>query len=322
MADSEGRPREVVAEGVPRLRLAKFVPAPAARRPMLARLGIAALGGAIALLFLVLLGAHALQTATGWLHRQPTYQVDFRAIELDPLPPAWYRWGAAGFLERVRVSAEEPETLSTLDLDLARLVLSFQRYGWVKKVVGARIEHPNRVVIRLVYREPVARFYESHEFALDKDGVVLPRDDIDWVAAEPLIELYEMTPPSDPRPGLICRPSSADGGFAPEDGRVLAASKMAAFLKSCLVRDGGDASALRFIVHPTVHNGLYVECCRNLMFHWGEAPGEEAPGELSAEAKWTWLRDSVKRLGTSEGRKPLYLYPPKASVVRTKAPVP
>jgi hypothetical protein len=95
---------------------------------------------------------------------------------------------------------------------------------------------------------------------------------------------------------------------------------MAAFLKSSVVRDGGDASALRFIVHPTLRNGLWVECCRTLMFHWGKPPGEEAPGELSAEAKWTWLRDSVKRFGTSGGPEPLYLEPAKAGVVRTQFP--
>jgi hypothetical protein len=300
--DHREPPRIVDAEGTPRRRFARLVPPPAARRPALARLGIAALGGAVALALVVAVGAHALRAVVAWLHGQPSYQLDFRDITLDPPPPSCYRWGARGFLDRVRAASREPETLPVLDLDLGHLARQFTHYGWVKKVEGASLEHPKRVTVRLVYREPVARLQGCWDFALDQDGVVLAGSDIDWEAAGPLVGISLLNPPEDPKPGLVCRPGPSPDVLEPAVA-CASASRLAGFLKPALARDLREIPEPSFVaIVPSQRASLYVQFSEALMFHWGRLPGEEPPGEPPAEAKWTMLRDWLVRHRTTPAR--------------------
>ena len=159
MADAEGRPRDAVAEEgpPPRPRLARLVPRrrPVARRSPGSRRSPWA--GRSRSRSCLRRACGPPSRSSRWLHGRQQYKVEFREIVLDPPAPAWYRWGSKGFLDRVRAAARSPRRMPALDLDLRKLVLTFQRYSWVKQVGGARLTHPNRLVVRLTYREPVAR---------------------------------------------------------------------------------------------------------------------------------------------------------------------
>ncbi len=95
----------------------------------------------------------------------------------------------------------EFQTFSALDFDREHLLLRFKRYIWVEKVLHVTVTHPNRVTVQLEYVEPVAmeRLADRPERTIvNGDGVILPREDIDFGRVGPLIQLYRFEPPVAP----------------------------------------------------------------------------------------------------------------------------
>jgi hypothetical protein len=298
-----GRPSEpaTATPSAPELRSAG---SPAARRLAVSRLvlALAALGLALGGGFL------AARLLRGWLHGQPQYRLRFLEIVLEPPPPAWYRGGAAGFLERVRARVQRPETVSLLDEDLGELRRDFRYDAWVKKVDKVEVRAParspgdRRLLVRLVYRKPVAvaRRSAAPEVILDGDGVILAGADIDRDAAGPLIVINGegLAPPVDPRPGEVWKSNDGSGGLAQGDPRVLGAARLADFLTSVQV-GAARAPAVRFeSIYATDPRGLWARTAEKTWILWGEPPGAETPGRLRAEEKWAMLRNRVDhRLG-------------------------
>ncbi|MBV8554494.1 MAG: hypothetical protein JO116_02940 [Planctomycetaceae bacterium] len=281
---------------------------------------------AVAVSALVVVGTQALRSAVRWLEGRPPYRVGFREIVLVPPPPAWYRGGSARFLDRVLANSPgRGEMLSVLDEDLGALANDFKLYSWVARVVRVRRSY-HRFEVALEYRVPVAwaEFEELREIVLDREGVILPREDFDWEAAGRLVKVCGLKPPQDPRPGIAWKMGDAAGGLEQADHRVLAASRLAAFLKPMADRDQREVPALRFVaVHPAVHpstpNWWWVQLGDEvtgdeLMILWGEPPGAEAPGELSAEAKWAMFRDWARRNTPQLVKRPNYLRFSKAGI--------
>jgi hypothetical protein len=259
-----------------------------------------------ALALAVVLGAVVVTSlAVNWgveyLHAQRAYQLSYREIVLDPPPPPWFRGGFEAFLDHVWAPTREPRSFSQLDVEPGRLTVLFRRYAWVREVLRVEKGYPNRVVVRLVYREPVAEDRRTATL-IDRDGVILTRDDVDREAVGPLIALYGFAPPEEPRPGLFWgRIDPRHGVCLPDEG-VVAAARLSAFLKERL---GGLSGLLppahRVVVHPRAkggRQGLYVEITvtggDSLMVFWDDPDAGAAVRKLSPEAKWALLRDWVR----------------------------
>src|SRR5262245_9045435 len=77
------------------------LPAPGPARPGRRRFDCRRIARRSAIVLGVSLGSYlfylSARAARSWLAAQPAYQVPFRAIELEPPPPPWYRGGASGF---------------------------------------------------------------------------------------------------------------------------------------------------------------------------------------------------------------------------------
>ncbi len=247
------------------------------------------------------LGFQAARTAVNWLHHQPQYHVAFGEIKLLSKPPACYRGGSAAFLEHVRRSAGEPEQISLLEEAPDRLARAFKLNPWVEKVV--RVAYTaGRISVALEYREPVAwvKLPHGQQQLVDGDGRILAADDVD---IEPLgraikITGQELAAPEEARPGLVWKTKGSGGGVDEVDSRVVAAARLARFLRNPdRMREAQASPALRIfeiiVTSPSDFSraGLFVMNDEGAEIRWGEAPGAESPGKPTAEEKWRMLEE-------------------------------
>lgn len=285
-------------------RFARLVPSPATRRDALGRLGLTVLACTVVLSLVLVAIVSGGRALVRWLHERPAYQLRFDEMTLEPEPPAWFVRGRVGFLDGLRSNAKRPESLSVLDVDLAKLRDDFRHYAWVKKVKGVEKLVSNRIVVRLDYREPVARWEKDPKVVIDGDGVILPGEDINTEAAERLMWLASVDhPPFDSRPGEPWKKGNAAEGLTWPDERVMAAARLAGFLKARRVDE--ILPALRVVaIHPTPDSRLFVQFTDDVMAFWDEPPGDERPGRPTASEKWTLLRDRARRQGSLGIRYP------------------
>ncbi len=300
--------------GGSRFRLRRLETPAGLRRIDYQRAGLWLAGGLILLAGLLYLGDRSLRKAIGWLAQQPQYQVRFDEIQLintgglTTAPPLWYRGGLHGFLENARIAAREPETISLLEVGPERLRSVFEKYPWVEDV--ARVLYgPHDVRVELRFRTPVAlvKVRDAEPLVVDADATVLPARDVEPAKLDQLVKiagdvsLGGLARPSDGRFGVKWKSLASRNGEEEVDARILAAARLAGFVAR--EPQAGDAArwpALRFeeiIVtdydKPDKENGrrgLFVVNGERSVLWWGDAPGFEAPGRLTADEKWTILK--------------------------------
>ncbi|SIO02535.1 POTRA domain-containing protein, FtsQ-type [Singulisphaera sp. GP187] len=293
-------------------RFARFVTPPSVRRLSRPRIVLAILATAGLLYAFSLAGLHGLRSLRTFVHKQDEYQLAFSAIVLEPPPPGWYRGGSKPFLERVLKESGLPERFSLLDLDTEKLKLAFQRDGWVRKAVVTR-HNPNRVVVHLDYREPVALVSVEHSKTelIDQDAVILNKDDVILnVAATVQLERVNQPPPFKRNTGESWKKASGPNRDLPVvDEGVLAGAKLASFLRSMqrdhLIKRGPN---LFQAVVVDLESRLWVQSGANLLVLWGMPPNEERPGELSYSEKWQVLSDWIKQYDQSKNAPEMDYY--------------
>lgn len=309
MGPAEGRPREERARAEPRAgsnRFTRFVTLPMERRPSFRRLGLAVLAGVLGLCALGVVGSRVFDGMRRWLHDRPQYRTTFGAIALSPAPPTWYRGGRPAFLERVRRAAgRDDRPFSALDLDLDELSRAFRLDCWVERVQRVERHAPNRLVVHLDYRRPVAWAHlpgGTSRVLLDEDGVILPIEDVEVERADgllisvkgmgsPLIQIVGLDPPYEPRPGHVWKSNEAPGGLGKANERVLFTVKLAAFFNRALLR---EAKPIPPALCPVVlkwqpESGLFVQNAEQTMIYWPPAPGDEM------SERWADLHRWIKR---------------------------
>lgn len=285
-------------------RLRRFDEAAKGRKIDYARLGLM-IGAGVALAAGLFWASRA---SLDWLATQPQYQIPFRQIELvDSFgrpnePPRWYRGGATGFLENVRIDSREPEAISVLQVTADRLARAFKNYAWVEDVL--RVDYPpGRIRVELRYRQPVAwvQLRDRDQMMVDDEGTILPTKDVDVTALGRVIRIIGdpqyggLAAPSDRRFGVKWKSREKGGELDKSDERILAAARLAGFLvRGEPARDGETSAALRIIwinVTDYGRRGLFVTNAEDATIHWGDAPGPaERPDGLSADERWRLLR--------------------------------
>jgi hypothetical protein len=270
----------------------------------------------VSLLILVLLllgGARARQATLSWLSGQPEYVCNFREITLEPSPPPWIKSGRDGLLERVLSESKAPEWLPVLDLDLSGIERAFKLHSpWVERVERVERAYPNLLVVRLRYREPVAEAQwpgnRPPRIVVDREGVILPVDDLDWLAAGPLIWIMKVKPPADPLPGRFWGVGEASGELAQPDPKVAAAAQLAAFFKARQRQGHAIPPDWRIVAIDTDQApALWTLTANETLIFWGDPPGCEPPGELTADQKWTLFREWVQNPASAPVKYPDFL---------------
>jgi hypothetical protein len=286
-----------------RFRLRRFDEAGNHRKIDYQRAGMLVLAGLAVLAGLLYLGDRGKRATLDWLGHQAQYQLSFDRIELAPETPRWYLGGSQAFLERVRLGAGEPENIAVLDVARDRLALAFKKYAWVEEVLKVAYP-PGQIRLEIRYRQPVARVQlrGGEKKLIDRNAVILPAEDVDLAALDQVITITGdnsaggLAAPSEPRPGVIWKSPGDQTGLIRVDERIVAASKLAAFLvQDERANDAGQYPALHMVeiivTDFRVHTrGLFVLNAERTMIRWGDAPGDEPVGTLSAEEKWAILR--------------------------------
>ncbi len=137
---------------------------------------------------------------------------------ITPVP----QWIRTDLKRQVLQNASLDGGVSILDDDLVhRVADAFPLHPWVESVQSVRKEHPARVIVDLVYRQPVAMVVvPGGLYAVDVHGVVLPSEDFSAQDAARYPRIDGMTVP--PRDQV---------GDPWGDVRVEAACRVAAILK-------------------------------------------------------------------------------------------
>jgi hypothetical protein len=292
MDHRESPPVESWAGEPPRGPLPGLADHPLARRLVRGRLARAALIAAASIALAALVGSWALQALADWLHRQPAHQLAFRDIALAEPPPDWVKGGREGLLDRIRARANQPETVPVLALDLAEFKKVFALHPLVERVDRLERVAPGGLVVRLRYREPVARVVlPATTLYLDRDGVVLPEEDLDLRDEAPLIRLAGLPEPLDALPGLPLK-----AGTGPDrSASILAATRLAAFIRA-QERTAGRPALHVDLIH--LHDGgLWPQLRPSTRVLWGTASHSDGSQPLSPERKWALLREWAKKRG-------------------------
>ncbi|MFO0954229.1 MAG: hypothetical protein U0835_24340 [Isosphaeraceae bacterium] len=284
--DASPPPREPAALPPPS-HFARLTPPARLRRIPPKRLAAWVSGGILVAVILLAAGQAVTRRLVQYVRDQPAYQVHYRAILLEPPVPAWFRGGREAFLDQVWKGSVEPTSFSALDLDGPRLLNLFRRNPWVRRPLGVRtVGYPSQVVVQLEYRTPVAlaRLPGGSKLAVDAEAVLLPREQIDLEAAEPLIWLDYFDAPASPEMGVRWNRVDASQGTKPDE-RVAQAARLAEFLRS----RAGELAALvprPFFLHILAfkESGLYVQitCGDRVMVWWDDPKASEAVREFDA----------------------------------------
>ena len=299
IAAQDGRLDGVIDDADARPRLRRFDFVRAKRQLDLPRV-LLAFGLFVAGVALIgYLGTQTLRSMIRWLHQQPQYQVRFLDIRLQDEPPAWFRGGARAFLGQVRELRKEAEILPAMDLESERIERDFKLFPWVDRVV--RVEYPPQgITVHLLYKQPVATMPSppGEAVILDRNGIILPIEDIDTKKLGPLIRIGIAGKgldhaASDNQPGLTWK-SSAPGAEGPRLERcVLGAARLAGFLQEPdRAREAAANPAIRVlaIIATDDCRYLFLQTAEKVMVLWGEAPEWETSGNLEPKEKWEILR--------------------------------
>jgi len=268
----------------------------------------------------LVLGRRVVESAVSWLHGQPRYQIRFDQIELVPPPPDFFRGGSARFLDRVRSGETKPEaleTLSLLDVDREQIENVFKRSPWVETVEDVEFV-PRSLVLRLAYKVPTAviPISSGEKVYLDRNGHILPFEDVDAERVGRTIQIRAsgLVSPAPDRVGLPWKTATPDQPkLAAIDRYVIQAAKLAGFLLSPERKHEAEAVPALVIdsIIPSTdlnEHQLYVRKVGPVLILWGAAPGDERPGEPSAEEKWRILVEKTKKNALESPKQADYWY--------------
>jgi len=222
------------------------------------------------------------------LSGRPEYQVGPEQVTITSPP----RWIPPDLTKQVfeRAGLDEKECLQDPTLS-ERIAAAFHTHPWIEKVISVRKSFPARIVVDVVYREPVAmvRGVDGH-YPVDRHGVLLPARDfsdsdverfpvIEGVASVPMGKLGESW--GDPvvngaaeLASVLTRPAA--------DGKTRWQSfGLASILVPRRVALTGDADELQYELRTAGGSQIL----------WGRGPDSKHPGELSVAQKLQRLAD-------------------------------
>ncbi len=275
----------------------RFVPPLPPPRRLAPRALIAAAG----LVLLAWLGQKAARWVGDYLAAQPAYQLPFADIELEPPPPPFLRDGKATILDRVARQSKLPDPIPVLNVDLGEITRAFALNSpWISRVEPVIREHPNRLIVHAVYREPIARLDARSSLAIDAEGVVLPGNELVPGFAESLVLLGDLKTPIDASPGLIL------GGKTGEpDPEIASALRLARFFRE----KAGAGPKIDLISLGLGPGRVYVRTSDGLKVFWGDASRDDPNARESAHRRWELLTRWVQEHpgeGSKDGKVLLF----------------
>lgn len=245
----------------------------------------------------------------GWYHYaakhidRTFYSLKLQQIEISTQP----EWIKSSVLEEV-FKSKRLDRINTLDPSAnADIASAFETHPWVKSASRVR-KFSNSIMVDLVYRQPLAMINVPYRdtnsgkwsgrlyfLPVDQYGVVLPLVDF---SREQVGEFILMD---------IENIDCIDEGMAYTDIRVQQALKLASFLESSGKRKLLGIQWVNVRRDNDISSGkpwlLQLQTEDKRMIVWGHAPGDEMPGENTADRKindlTNWLK--IEREKGSQG---------------------
>jgi len=222
------------------------------------------------------------------------YRLTADGVEITPVPEWIHKQDRDICREVFRDASLDGGRLSIHDRGLAEKIRSaFALNPWVAKVNGVRTYYPARVKVDLVYRRPVCVVeVGSERLPVDRDGVLLPREDLSTTEAARFPRLVRID-------GL----TSTLVGQRWNDPRVAGAAEIADAFGPAWEKLGLE------VIVPLYAAGTdrVQDCSYELATRggtrilWGRAPSSAFPGESSPAEKVGRLQEYQKEHGTLEG---------------------
>jgi hypothetical protein len=214
------------------------------------------------------------------------YLVGLAQIDVNP-PPPWVH----GDVKREAIRLGSLEQLSLLDRNATqRVSQAFALHPWVSDVRRVSKHFPASVEVNVVYRKPVAIVEveyggEPGLLPIDRSATLLRPEDFSTAQVKALPRIYV---------GRTFPVGSVGATWG--DDRVAAAALVAELL--C---DEWEALQLhRIEALPSIAGGLQeltafeIVANNGRRFVWGRAPGREASGERTSDAKRAALLEALK----------------------------
>ncbi len=265
-----------------------------------------------------------------WVHDRPEYHWSAAEIVLDPEPPSWLRSKERGLLAALAEPLRGFEKGSVLDLDLGVVERAFKNLYWVERVRGIQRFYPNRVVVSLDYRRPVAiapldlsdqdaNPSPRDLLVIDGTGIILDRlpenSDLGRAFSKDLIVLSGLETPPDFAIGHPWPRSDLPEDPSRPDPVAEAAARLARFLVEQAEASGWpETRSGQFIPFRRIHpyqgdsRKLYINHKlpngQVLWVVWDAAPGSEGSSEPSALEKWEMLRNWIASGGIDRPLEP------------------
>jgi hypothetical protein len=199
------------------------------------------------------------------------------------------------------------DPIPLLSLKEAEVKRAFERSPWTEEVRRVLFP-PLGLTVRLAYRRPVAlvEVSDTEKYLVDESAVILPKEDLNGDVESineecRLIKIKGrgLSGPLKPTSGLVWKPKAGATDLAPGNAQIPAAAKLAGFLgdKMRSIDEARDPALEIQYINPmdTEGRGLFLWNVRDTIILWGEAPGEETPGSLTAEEKWERMREWSRR---------------------------
>jgi len=235
---------------------------------------------------IVVYGPQVVRWLPNLTHRSE-YQLRAEEIRITE-PPEWI---PKNFVRQIVRDADFPEVLSLLDEKIVeQTAAAFQKHPWVERVISVRKEFGKGLTVALEYRKPVAVVViEPDRYPIDKNGVLLPLQDIADAAIElPIIRNAQSAPPQQ-------TPGSEWG-----DRTIEGAARVAEVLGPCWKKLKLESIEIPIATGQGQKAGelLYdLRAVGGSRIVWGRAPGDNHPGELTPEQKIGRLEDYQTRYG-------------------------
>jgi len=216
------------------------------------------------------------------------FRISPQAVKID-LPP----WAKPELEREIRKGIAMRGQYSIFQPGLAaRIAQEYEKSPWITRVVSARKELPNRIVMEIILRKPIARVMAGGKtYLIDKDCVLLPEELFRWKEEEgtlPLVRVSDDTYPC--TPGREWRDESVRAGIG-----------LISFLKTY-----GLIKKLRIATVDINNTGrpherglceIYLTNANGTIIKWGRFSNELRPGEVPNEVKLQNLLTAVKYRG-------------------------
>jgi hypothetical protein len=140
--------------------------------------------------------------------------------------------------------------------------------------------------------------------------VILPLDDILPQGVKSPVQIVGkgIRPPYQPRPGVSWNEAKEGDQLTRVNSKVASAARLARWLHDKLSKSTELSPALRFEVVNVDPNGYqFIMNVEKAYVFWGESPGSEPKGELTAAEKWELIESWVKANKGIQEKYPAFL---------------